>query len=73
MNLPDGWGFYFLMKYFCQHQILEKTSFSPHKIPKTKGVVERLILLGQSRLGRQVRISGTEVYLDIGVFYGKVQ
>ena len=24
MNPSDGWGSYCLMKYFCQHQILEK-------------------------------------------------
>ena len=39
MNPPDGWGSYSLMKYtkyFCQHLILENSSFSPHVIPKKK-------------------------------------
>ena len=39
-----------MMKYFCQPQILEKKSFSPHIIPTTKGLEESLGLL---RLNRQ--------------------
>ena len=27
----------------CQYQILEKKSFNPHIIPKTKGLEERVI------------------------------
>ena len=40
MNPSDGWGYYCAVK--CQHQILEKESFSPHIIPKTKGLEESL-------------------------------
>ena len=38
----EGWGNYWGMKYFCQPQILAKKSFSPHIIPKTKGLEESL-------------------------------
>ena len=42
MNPPDGWETYHLMKHFCQHQTVGKKSFSPHVVPKTKGLDESL-------------------------------
>ena len=47
MNPPDGWGILLSdeIQYFCQHQILEKKSFSPNMIPKIKRLEERLDLL----------------------------
>ena len=39
MNPSDRWGTYSLMKYFCPHKNSEKKmSYSPHIIPKTKGL-----------------------------------
>ena len=46
MNSLDGRESYCLMKYkLLSGKILEKESFSPHIIPKTKGLEESLTLL----------------------------
>ena len=44
MNPPDGWGI--LLSDEIQHQILGGKSFSPHIIPKTKGLEESLTVVG---------------------------
>ena len=40
----DGWGYYSVVKYntFVSTKFLKKMSFSPHTIPKTKGLEESL-------------------------------
>ena len=51
MNQLDVWGSYCLMKYFSQLQVLEKKSFSPHIIFKTKStVVWSTVCLGRTSL-----------------------
>ena len=42
MNTSDGWENYYQDEIHCQYQILEKKSFSPHIIPKTKGLEQSL-------------------------------
>ena len=50
------------MKYFCQPHILAKKSFSPHIIPKTKGLEESLAYGRRDATRKKKQQKNTDYY-----------